>query len=52
MFVRWEFDFKNSKANNSTKNNGRAGEVECIATKSENTELERKIKELEQINIC
>ena len=46
-----ETDLKNSKANNFKKNNESAGELEeGLTTKSEDTELEKKIKELEQIN--
>ena len=44
-------DLKNSQTNNSNKNDERVAEVEeGITTKSKNAELERKIKELEQIN--
>ena len=46
-----ETDLKNSKANNIKKNNESPGELEeGLTTKSEDTELEKKIKELEQIN--
>ena len=49
-------DLKNSKANNSNKNDESASELEegiTITTKFEKTtELERKINELEQINSC
>ena len=44
-------DFKNSKTNNSNKNDESIAELgEGITTKSENTELQRRIKELEQLN--
>ena len=49
-------DLKNSKANNSNKNDESTSELEegiTITTKFEKTtELERKINELEQINSC
>ena len=44
-------DLKDSKTSNSNKNNESSAELdESIKTKSENTGLQRKIKELEQIN--
>ena len=54
--VSLKTDLKNSKANNSNKNDESASELEegiTITTKFEKTtELERKINELEQINSC